>query len=109
MKKFMFLFTVALALGLVMPLTANANQITCDDDKKKVALAENEKFEEIQVSELPAEVSEAVTKEYADYTIEKAYRGNDGSYKVSVSKEDEKFEVIVNDEGSLSKVESPKA
>jgi len=101
MKKIIFLLTMTLALGLSLPVSINANQIVCEDDKKT---AESASFEEIQVADLPATVTDALDKDYAEYKIEKAYRGNDGSYKVSVSKDEEKFDVIVNEEGSLTKV-----
>lgn len=59
--------------------------------------------DEIQASDLPAAVTRALNEKYPGYTTDKAYRGKDGTYKIKVSKGDEKQTLFLDARGESVK------
>ena len=64
---------------------------------------ENVSYSEIQLEDLPTAVTVAVANAYAGYAISKAYKGDDNTYKVKVSRDDVKKVVYYNENGELQK------
>lgn len=77
--------------------TSNSNTIILSQD--------NVKFTEIKSEELPAAVSKSLSEGYSDYTIVKAYKGSDDSYKVDLKKDQETISVYFNADGKFLKIE----
>jgi hypothetical protein len=100
MKKLMILSAAAMAIFLAMPQTAEAtstqNNITVTQEKAV-------KYQEITAATLPAPVTATLTKDYAGYAIDKVFLGDDGTYKVIVSKEAVKTILLFTSKGELIK------
>lgn len=104
MKKVIILSAVALALSFATPQVANAittqNEIAISQEKEV-------KFTEIKVEELPEAVSKSIAAAYPGYKVEKAFLGDDASFKVKVSLEDIKQVLYYTAAGELIKIEEP--
>ncbi len=102
MKKLLILPAVALALFLAVPQTADATTVQNDYTviQEKVV-----KYTEITAATLPEAVSNSLTKDYAGFATDKVFLGDDGSYKVVVSKADDKKELFYNEKGEFVKAE----
>lgn len=102
MKKGMIITAAVVVMGMSMPaglMAANAQQMA--------AVAQEEvTYEEMEVENLPEAVTKAISDGYADYTLAKAYQGSDGSYKVKLTKDDEKIAVFFNASGEFLKIET---
>ncbi len=100
MKKLMILSAAALAIFLAMPQSAEAtttqNTITLTQEKAV-------KYTEITAETLPAPVTAALIKNYAGYAIDKVFQGDDGTFKVAVSKEAVKTILLFTTKGELIK------
>ena len=100
MKKLMILSAAAMAIFFAMPQFAEAstaqNNITVTQEKAV-------KYQEITAADLPAPVTATLTKDYAGYAIDKVFLGDDGNYKVVVSKEAVKTILLFNNKGELIK------
>jgi len=93
MKRTLFLALVAVALVSSTSLLANTTQGLTMEVTSDVS------YEEIKVDELPAQVKEAVAKDFEGSEILKAYKGSDSTYKVVLKAEGAKKEVIYSKEG----------
>jgi len=106
MKKLMILSAAALAIFLALPQFAEAttvqNGITMTQEKAV-------KYTEITVATLPQTVVASLTKDYSGYAIDKVFLGDDGNYKVAVSKGSIKNELIFSEKGELIKGEKAAA
>jgi len=104
MKKVMILSAVALALSFATPQVANAmtaqNEIAINQEKEV-------KFTEIKVEELPEAVSKSIVAAYPRYKVEKAFPGDDATFKVKVSLADVKQVLFHKASGELIKIEEP--
>lgn len=104
MKKVMILSAAALAIFLAMPQLAEAktvqNEITVIQDKAV-------KYQEITAETLPEAVTKSLTKDYSGFVIDKVFLGDDGTYKVAVSKGDIKNVLFYSNGGEVMKVEKP--
>ena len=100
MKKLMILSAAAMAIFFAMPQFAEAstsqNNITVTQEKAV-------KYQEITAADLPAAVTATLTKDYAGYAIDKVFLGDDGTFKVAVSKEAVKTIILFNNKGELIK------
>ena len=63
----------------------------------------------MEVAEVPEAVTKAVASKYEGYTIDKAAKGTDNSYKLEIKKEDGKLTVYFTEAGEYIKEEAPKA
>ncbi len=104
MKKVMILSAVSLMLSLATPPLAEAMSLKSENS---IMQEQEVKYQEITVADIPEAVSATLTKDYADYTVDKAFRGDDGTYKVAVSKGDVKGVLFFNDKGLFLKSEKP--
>lgn len=104
MKKVMILSAAALMLSLAMPQFAEANNVQNNNSMTQVLEVQ---YQEIEVADLPEAVTATLTKDYAGYTTDKVYLGNDGNYKVAVSKEEVKEVLFFDATGVFVKAEKP--
>jgi hypothetical protein len=102
MKKLIVITAAVMAFSFVTPQVAQAmkvqNQMAVIDDK-------DDKYKEVKVEELPEAVTKSVANAYTGYKIEKAFRGEDNSYKVKVAMGDLKYKLFYDEQGELIKVE----
>ena len=104
MKKVMILSAAILALSYATPQVANAMKAQNDiaiNQQKEV------KYTEVKVEELPEAVSKSILATYPGYKVDKAFLGDDASYKVNVSMGDIKQVLFYNVKGELIKIEEP--
>lgn len=102
MKKVMILFAVAVVFGLAIPKSAVAMKVQNDI----VMLQDKEvKYDTVAVEQLPEAVSKSISEAYSGYTIDKAFKGDDGTYKVNISKEAVRHVLFFDDKGKLIKSE----
>ena len=106
MKSVIIISATVAALSLCAPHYANANRV---QSKYNIIQDKVTKYTEITVAEIPEAVNKTLAKDYAGYATEKAYKGDDGTFKVAVSKEDMKEVLIFNEKGEVIKVEVPKS
>jgi len=64
-------------------------------------------YQEITVADLPEVVSATITKDYAGCTTDKVFFGDDGTFKVAISKGDVKDILFFDAKGVLIKAEKP--
>jgi hypothetical protein len=106
MKKVIILTAAVMALNFVTPQVSNAiksqNNMAVVDDK-------DDKYKEIKAEELPEAVTKSISNAYTGYKIDKAYRGEDDSYKVKVAMGDLNYSLFYDEKGELIKVEEPTA
>ena len=106
MKKVIILSAAIMAFSFVTPQVAKAmklqNEMTVVQDKDK-----DDKFKEIKVTELPEAVTKSISTAYTGSKIDKAYLGEDNSYKVKVSMGELKYNLFYDAKGELIKVEEP--
>jgi len=102
MRKIMILSAAALAICLAMPQLAEATTVK---NATTVIQEKTVKYEEIAPSTLPEAVTKALAKDYAGYTVEKAFLSDDGIFKVAVAKGDVKNAVFFNEKGDFVKIE----
>jgi len=104
MKKVLILTATALTLGFATPMFANA--VKTQDE---IALTQEKevKYTEIKVEELPDEVTKSIASAYVGYKVDKAFKGDDASFKVKVSMGDLKYVLFYSAKGELVKVEEP--
>ena len=102
MKRIMMLPVAALIISLALPQFSQATIV-----KNEVAAVEEKdvKYTEITVDQLPEAVSKALAKDYAGFTTDKALKGDDGSFKVKVSKGEDKSVLFFSENGEFVKSE----
>ena len=100
MKKITIMTAVAAFLILSLPRNTSADQLNTAE-----IMSEDVQYVEIESSELPQAVNDVITKDYAEYTVDKAYKGNDGTYKTVLSKTGDKLIVVFNEKGEVVKTE----
>lgn len=62
-------------------------------------------YTEIAISELPEKVTAAVERDFPGYTITKAAKGSDNTYRLQIVKEEEQLLVSYDENGELLKQE----
>jgi hypothetical protein len=60
---------------------------------------------EVKSADLPAAVTRSINEKYPGFKAEKAYRATDGTYKVKVSKDDEKQTLFFDERGESVKMQ----
>ena len=104
MKKVMILSAAALMISLAMPQFAEAANV---QNENAIMQVKEVQYQEITVADIPEAVSAAIAKDYAGYTTDKAFMGEDGTFKVAVSKGDVKEVLFFDAKGGLIKAEKP--
>ena len=94
------------ASSILMPGTAEAQTQT---DSVVVKEDPNLNYKKIQKEDLPEAVTDAFNQDYSGYVVEKAYKGENGSYKLEVARDDIRYMVFYDESGQLIKVEQPKS
>ena len=96
----MILSAATLAICFAMPQFAEAttiqNNITVTQEKAV-------KYTEITAATLPDAITAVLMKDYAGYTVDKLYVGDDSTYKVIVKKDSVKTILLFNSKGELIK------
>lgn len=104
MKKLMILSIAIAAISLATPKTSHAtltgNRVAVSQDKEV-------KYMEIKTEKLPATVATALSKDYSGFSVDHAFKGDDGSFKVLVSKGSTKYVLFYGADGNLLKAEQP--
>ncbi|WP_339736306.1 hypothetical protein [uncultured Sunxiuqinia sp.] len=101
MKKGMIMTAAVIVLGISMP-----SGVMAESTNQTMQIAQEEvQYEKMNVEDLPEAVTQAISEGYADYTLSEAYMGTDGSYKVKLTKEEEKIAVFFNASGEFLKIE----
>lgn len=98
------IITAAVAImGISVP---TVSVLAANSVKAQTVLQQEEvTYAKVNVEDLPETVSKSITEGYADYTVSKAFKGSDGSYKVKLEKGDEKISVFFNEQGEFLKIE----
>ncbi|WP_163717361.1 hypothetical protein [Mangrovibacterium lignilyticum] len=108
MKKTVLFSVAAVTIGLMVPQFVGASPLAKANTNMEI-MAQEVSFEEIETSALPEAVSTALSADYSGYTLDKAFKGSDGSFKVSVSSGEMKYDLFYTAAGELTKVEAPTA
>lgn len=101
-KAVYYLSAAAIALVVALPVAATAGSV-----QQALAVAQEVNYQEIPTENVPETVTESLNKDYSGYLVDKAYLGDDGSYKLKVSQSDLKYIVFYKENGELIKVEEP--
>lgn len=98
----MILSAIALTFCMAMPQLSQATNVPND-----LALIQNKdvKYTEITVDQIPEAVSKTVAKDFAGFKTDKAYKGEDGTFKLAVSKLENKMDLLFSADGKLLKNE----
>ncbi len=75
------------AMASISVMAQNAQEVKVSPEAENIEII-NQDFSEIDVTELPTAVTEAVSKNYPTSTINKAYVNESKQYKLEVSLED---------------------
>lgn len=105
MKKVMILPAAALTICLALPQVSQSAKVQNDvatTQQKEV------KYAEITVDQIPEAVNKTLAKDHAGFKTDKVFKGDDGTYKLEVSKGDYKSVLFFNEQGQLLKSEKPK-
>ena len=100
MKKLIMSMAIVAIAGLSLPQMSMASVVN-----GIVESSQEVKFEEIQQSDLPQAVSDVFATYYTGYTFKKAYKGNDGSYKIVAENGGKDYALIFDQAGELIKKE----
>ena len=106
MKKVMILSAVALTFCLAMPQLSHAVKSQND---VAVIQAQTVKYTKIATDQVPEAISSAFAKDYAGFKTDQAFKGDDGTYKLAVSKSDKKMVLFFSEDGKLLKSEKANA
>jgi len=104
MKKGMIISAVIVVMAMMSfsgEVVANSSKY----DQTAVVAQDDVTYAEVKVDDLPDAVTKSLKDGYADYEISKAYKGSDDSYKVELTKENEKIAVYFNADGKFLKIE----
>ena len=102
MKRIMIFPAVVLTICLALPQFSKA---TTRNNEAVVAQQVEVKYTEIISDQIPKAVSDALAKDYAGFKTDKAYKGDNGSFKVAVSKDTNKMVLYFSANGELIKSE----
>jgi len=102
MKRIMILPAAVLTICMALPQFSQATILPTE----VVATQQMDiKYTEITADKLPQAVSQALEKDYAGFKTDKVYQGDDGTFKVKVSKGEDKSVLFYNGNGELTKSE----
>ncbi|MBL4561197.1 MAG: hypothetical protein JKX79_09455 [Labilibaculum sp.] len=101
MKRVLIVSAVALLCSLSIPTSVSAGNLVSETS----LVQEDVKYEELKAEELPQKVQTALAKSYSDYAMLKSFIGNDGSYKIILSKPEGNIAVYFNAKGEFVKQE----
>ncbi len=102
MKRKMKYAIALFCLAMAAPLAIMANPIS-------TGVYENEAtevtYQEVATDQIPEQIATTISEKFTDYSIDKFYAGSDETFKVEISKGDEKWAVFFDSEGKFSKKE----
>ena len=104
MKKKVLFAVAAITMGIAGSQVVSGTPYTTTDVNAVVSMNDEVTYEKIETDDLPEVVSNAISEGYAAFSIDQAYEGTDGSYKVTVSSGDLKYDLFYSKEGDLSTV-----
>ncbi|MFA9371983.1 MAG: hypothetical protein ACERIH_09755 [Labilibaculum antarcticum] len=97
MKKVLIVSAVALMCSMSIPTSVSAVNIISETS----LVHEDVKYEELKAEELPKAVQTALAESYSDYALLKSFIGNDGSYKITLTKPEQDIAVYFNANGEF--------
>lgn len=95
MKK--IVLSAAIVLGSLSAFAVTGTELNVNNKLEQVV---QDEFAEIEVAKLPQAVSEAVQKDYAGATIDKAYVNDKEEYKLEISKDGASQTLYADKEGN---------
>ena len=98
----MFFSAIILMTSLALPTVSFA-----DKARNESVVSQEVKYQEIKADEIPKAITESFSKDFSGYSIDKAFKGDDGTYKLEVSKDAVPYVLHYNVDGVLLKVEKP--
>ncbi|MFA5326733.1 MAG: hypothetical protein WC384_02980 [Prolixibacteraceae bacterium] len=108
MKTIIIVSAAIAALSLSTPTNLSAKKVLSDN--VVIQLQDKEvKYQEITVDEVPKAISETLSKTYSGYKTDGAFKGDDGSFKLNISKDESKLVLYFDDLGKLIKAEKPES
>ena len=102
MKRFIIFPAVVLTICLALPQFSQAMN---RNNEVVVTQQVEVKYTETTTDQLPKAVTDSLAKDYAGFKTDKAYKGDDGSFKVTVSKDTNKMVLYYSASGALIKSE----
>lgn len=97
---------IAAAAIVVVGMTSVSTSVNANPASQQIIISQDDvQYTIIKTDELPAAVNKSLKEGYSDYTVDQAYKGSDGSYKVDLSKATEKVSVYFNADGKFLKIE----
>lgn len=98
MKK--FLLVTVLSLGSLTAF-AQDTETSIETDAEATVEMQQDEYTSIEVSELPAAITDALAKDHPDVQVNSAYVNDESEYKLEVAKEDgTTFELYADAEGN---------
>ncbi|HZL09703.1 MAG TPA: hypothetical protein VFC65_06880 [Prolixibacteraceae bacterium] len=104
MKKVMILSAAALMFGLAIPEFAEATTV---QNENSIMQVKEVQYQEITAADLPEAVGKTIAETFAGYTTDKVFLGDDGTYKVNVTKGEVQEVLFFDAKGALLKTEKP--
>lgn len=103
MKRKMIYVVAVVTLLITTPMLSMANSA----ETIPAPNTETEKitYEQVDKAQIPDVISETISEKFKDYSVDNFYLGSDETYKVEVSKSDEKWAIFFDSEGKFSKKE----
>ncbi len=97
----MILTSVATLLGLTFP------QVNAINKHEPTTTQQEVQYQEIKTADLPQAITDKIAEEYNSYTVEKAFKGSDGNFKVNIEKTGSKLTLYFDKGGKQTKIERP--
>ncbi len=104
MKRGMILLGILIALTGVHAVGAGSDSLVLRSVPGKTV-----QFKEIRIEDVPKTVHDAMKEYFADYEINKAFKSDEGSYRLEVSRENIRYVLYYDDKGELIKVDQPES
>jgi len=104
MKRITMLSVVVFGLAIAGPQVVKAGTGVAQTQASEV-MQQDVTYQQVAVDELPEAVAKAFAKGYEGYTISKAYKGSDGSYKLEAVGAEVTVELYYSETGELIKSE----
>jgi len=100
MKRVLIVSAVVLSSLNISTFVSAGNLVS-----ETILVQEDVRYEELKAEELPKMVQTMLAESYSDFAILKSFIGNDGSYKIVLSKPEGNIAVYFNAKGEFVKQE----
>jgi len=103
MKSVIVVFVIALFVGISSPQESFATKLNSNCD---VSQKDEVEYKIIDNKELPEKTTSTLAKSFVGYSISKAYKGTDNSFKVALSKDTDAILLYFDADGEFLKKET---